>query len=131
MARTMMVIVAAGAVGSAAFATTAGEVASPTQQDQPQVCNTVVGAEPGAKPYKLCINRAEWDGRRSRMRRTRTGSSAATRKCQERVFARGRCASRRPSGKISGCFSGRNSNGFKCRRREGTEDHPHSATIPK
>ena len=64
MARTMMVIVAAGAAGSAAFATTAAEVASPKQLAQPQVCETVVSAEPGAKPYKLCMTRAEWDAKK-------------------------------------------------------------------
>jgi hypothetical protein len=64
MARTMMVIAAAGAVGSAAFATTAGELASPMQQEQPQVCKTVVNAELGAKPYKLCMTRAEWDAKK-------------------------------------------------------------------
>lgn len=63
MAR-MMVIVAAGAIGSAAFATTAGEVASPKQQEQPQVCKTVVSAELGTKPYKLCMTRAEWDAKK-------------------------------------------------------------------
>jgi hypothetical protein len=60
----MMVIVAAGAVGSAAFATTAGEVSSPKQQEQPQVCETVVSAERGAKPYKLCMTRAEWKAKK-------------------------------------------------------------------
>lgn len=65
MARMMMVaIVAAGAVGSASFATTAGEVSSPKQEEQPQVCKTVVGAEPGAKPYKLCMTRAEWEAKK-------------------------------------------------------------------
>jgi hypothetical protein len=60
----MMVIVAAGAVGSAAFATTAGEVSSPKQQEQPGVCKTVVSAEPGAKPYQLCMTQAEWEAKK-------------------------------------------------------------------
>lgn len=60
----MMVIVAAGAIGSAAFAATAGEVASPAQPGPPQVCKTVVSAELGAKPYKLCMTRAEWDAKK-------------------------------------------------------------------
>ena len=64
MARMMMMIAAAGAAGSAAFASTAGEVSSPTQQEQSQVCKTVVSAEPGAKPHKLCMTRAEWDAKK-------------------------------------------------------------------
>ena len=64
MASTMLVILAAGVVGTAAFATTVGQDPSPNPQEQPQVCKTVVSAEPGAKPYKLCMSRAEWDAKK-------------------------------------------------------------------
>lgn len=60
MARMMLLIVAAGAAGSAAFAANAGETAAPVQGQQPLVCQTVVTAEPGTKPYKLCKTQAEW-----------------------------------------------------------------------
>lgn len=60
----MLVIVAAAAVGSAAFAATSGEAVSPKQQGQPEVCKTVVSADFGAKPYKLCMTQAGWDARK-------------------------------------------------------------------
>ena len=64
MANLMVVILAAGAVGSAAFAATSGAAASPNQQEQPQVCKAVVSAELGAKPYKLCMTRAQWKAKK-------------------------------------------------------------------
>jgi hypothetical protein len=64
MARIFMVIVAAGAVGSAALATTLGEVAPPNQAAPPQICKNVVSAALGAKPYKLCMTRAQWDAKK-------------------------------------------------------------------
>jgi hypothetical protein len=64
MAWMMVVIAAAGAVGSTALASMAGEVSSPAQKEQSQVCKTVVSAEPGAKPQQLCMTRAEWDAKK-------------------------------------------------------------------
>lgn len=64
MASMMLMVVAAGAVGSAAFATPSAGAPSPMQSEQSQVCQTVVTAEPGAKPYKLCMTRADWTAKK-------------------------------------------------------------------
>ena len=64
MVRPTMVILAAGALASAAFTATAGKASPPNQPDQPQVCKTVVSAELGAKPYKLCMTRAQWKAKK-------------------------------------------------------------------
>jgi hypothetical protein len=64
MATTMMVIFAAGSVGSSPVAATAREVGTPMQQAQPQVCEMVVTAERNVKPYKLCMTRAEWQAKK-------------------------------------------------------------------
>ena len=58
-----MVMVAVGAAG-AALATPPTDVASPTQQELPQICKMVVSAEAGAKPYKLCMTQAEWEAKK-------------------------------------------------------------------
>ena len=63
MARTMLMLVAIGAAGAAALATPPSNVA-PTPQSEPPICKTVVSAERGAKPYKLCMTQAEWEAKK-------------------------------------------------------------------
>lgn len=63
MASTIMVTLAAAAVGSAGFATNAG-AAFTNQGEQSKVCKTVVGAERGAKPYELCMTSAQWKAKK-------------------------------------------------------------------
>jgi len=64
MARTFLALIAVGAAGSAAFAAASGEVASANQAAPQQICKKVVAATLGAKPYELCMTRAEWDAKK-------------------------------------------------------------------
>ena len=43
---------------------TANPGAAVVPTDQPQVCKTVVSAEIGSKPFKLCLTAAEWKARK-------------------------------------------------------------------
>jgi hypothetical protein len=68
MAKTLTLIaIAALGVGGVAFAaTTSGDPApaQPAQAGPPQICKTVVGTDRGAKPYQLCMTKAEWDAKK-------------------------------------------------------------------
>jgi hypothetical protein len=64
-------LIAIGVLASGGFALTAssgGEPVSagtsPVQPDQPKICKSVVSAEPGAKPYQMCMTRAEWEAKK-------------------------------------------------------------------
>jgi len=64
-----MIFLAAGlAVGGVSFASTSSDQASApaaTQApDQPKICKMVVSAERGAKPYQMCMTKAEWDAKK-------------------------------------------------------------------
>lgn len=39
-----------------------GSAISPTEPSKPEptICKNVVSAEPGSKPYKMCMTKAEW-----------------------------------------------------------------------
>ena len=64
MASMMVAVLAAGALGGAGVAAVSGGMSSPDQHEQPKVCKTVVGAELGAKPYQMCMTRAEWKAKK-------------------------------------------------------------------
>jgi hypothetical protein len=64
MARIMLVLVAIGGAGAAALATPPSDIAPTPQVVEPQICKSVVSAERGAKPYKLCMTRAEWEAKK-------------------------------------------------------------------
>ena len=63
MARTMLVLVAIGGAGAAALAAPPSGVA-PNPRGEGQICKSVVSAERGAKPYKLCMTQAEWEAKK-------------------------------------------------------------------
>ena len=68
MPKTMILVSAAAlASGSLAFAAAlAGEPATgaAASAEQPKVCKMVVGPERGAKPYEMCMTKAEWTAKK-------------------------------------------------------------------
>ena len=48
----------------AAAATTQSAIASGHTDPGAKICQMVVSAERGAKPYQLCLNRSEWDAKK-------------------------------------------------------------------
>ena len=65
MTSNVALLAAAGlAVAAASFASASPEPATAPASDQQKICKTVVSAEPGTKPYQMCMTKAEWDAKK-------------------------------------------------------------------
>ena len=63
MAGGIVLISLAGLLGSALLAAHGENPDASTEQSK--VCQMVVGAQPGAKPYRLCMSKTEWDAKKA------------------------------------------------------------------
>ena len=54
----------AAAAGAAIAATPSDPTPSTAQTEPPKVCKMVVSPEPGAKPYQMCMTKAEWEAKK-------------------------------------------------------------------
>src|ERR1700752_4739390 len=55
---------AAGVALAAAPATNSSPASQAPTTDGSKICKMVVAADPGAKPYEMCMSKAEWDARK-------------------------------------------------------------------
>jgi hypothetical protein len=55
---------AAGVVFAAAPATDGSSAPQAPTTDELKICKSVVSAEPGARPYQLCMTKGEWEAKK-------------------------------------------------------------------